>query len=44
MEDLNAQGTTIVVITHDRELADRLPRQISMLDGTIVGDRVEIPA
>ena len=44
MEDLNVQGTTIVVITHDRELADRLPRQISMLDGTIVGDRVEISA
>lgn len=44
MEDLNSEGTTIVVITHDRELADRLPRQISMLDGMIVGDRIEIPA
>lgn len=42
MEDLNAEGTTIVVITHDRELADRFPRQISMLDGTIVGDRLRV--
>jgi putative ABC transport system ATP-binding protein len=42
MEDLNSEGTTIIVITHDREVADRLPRQISMLDGTIVGDRLEV--
>jgi putative ABC transport system ATP-binding protein len=40
MEDLNAEGTTILVITHDRALADSLPRQISMLDGRIVADRV----
>jgi putative ABC transport system ATP-binding protein len=40
MEDLNAEGTTILVITHDRALADHLPRQISMLDGRIVADRV----
>jgi putative ABC transport system ATP-binding protein len=44
MEDLNSEGTTILVITHDRELADRLPRQISMLDGMIVGDRLGVPA
>jgi putative ABC transport system ATP-binding protein len=39
MENLNVEGTTIVVITHDRALADRLPRQISMLDGAIIRDR-----
>ncbi len=44
MEDLNAEGTTIVVITHDRALADRLPRQISMLDGAIVEDRLGVSA
>ena len=38
LEDLNAQGATIVVITHDRELAARLPRQVQMLDGRIVAD------
>lgn len=44
MEDLNSEGTTIVVITHDTTLADRLPRRISMLDGSIVGDRLGVPA
>ena len=38
--ELHAGGTTIVLITHDRELAGRLPRQIEMLDGQIVVDRV----
>jgi putative ABC transport system ATP-binding protein len=38
LEELNAEGTTIVVITHDRELAARLPRQVQMLDGRIVAD------
>ena len=43
LEELNDQGTTILVITHDRELARRLPRQISMLDGAIVADRLGVP-
>jgi putative ABC transport system ATP-binding protein len=38
LEELNAQGATIVVITHDRELAASLPRQVRMLDGRIVAD------
>ena len=38
LQELHADGTTIVVITHDRELAARLPRQIEMLDGRIVTD------
>jgi putative ABC transport system ATP-binding protein len=38
LEELNAQGATIVVITHDRELAASLPRQVQMLDGQIVTD------
>jgi putative ABC transport system ATP-binding protein len=38
LEELHAQGATIVVITHDRELAARLPRQVQMLDGRIVAD------
>jgi putative ABC transport system ATP-binding protein len=35
---LNAYGVTIVIITHDRGIASRLPRQIQMLDGRIVTD------
>ena len=38
IEDLNADGTTIVVITHDHEIASRFPRQVSLLDGEIVED------
>ncbi|HVQ93078.1 MAG TPA: ABC transporter ATP-binding protein [Mycobacteriales bacterium] len=36
--ELNAAGATIIVITHDRELAARLPRQVEMRDGRIVTD------
>jgi putative ABC transport system ATP-binding protein len=38
LRELHANGVTIVMITHDRELAARLPRQIEMLDGQIVAD------
>jgi len=43
LEELNRDGTTIVVITHDRELAARLPRRVEVRDGRIVSDtrRVE---
>jgi putative ABC transport system ATP-binding protein len=32
---LNAEGSTIVVITHDLELASRFPRQIRLRDGRL---------
>ena len=32
-------GATLVVITHDREIAARLPREITMRDGRIVDER-----
>jgi putative ABC transport system ATP-binding protein len=38
LRDLNAEGATIIVITHDRDLAARLPRHVEMLDGRIVAD------
>jgi putative ABC transport system ATP-binding protein len=38
LQELNQAGATIVVITHDHQLAARLPRQIEMLDGRIVTD------
>ena len=36
--DLNQLGTTVVVITHDREIAAQLPRTIEMRDGRIERD------
>jgi putative ABC transport system ATP-binding protein len=38
LEELNAQGATIVVITHDRDVAAHFPRRIDILDGRIVAD------
>jgi putative ABC transport system ATP-binding protein len=39
ISELHAEGTTIIVITHDRGIAARMPRQVEMLDGLIVDDR-----
>jgi putative ABC transport system ATP-binding protein len=38
LAELNAQGSTIVVVTHDAEVANAMPRRISMRDGTVEGD------
>ena len=38
IRELNADGATIIMITHDTSLADQLPRQIRMLDGQVVSD------
>ena len=38
LHELNQQGATIIVITHDKDLADRLHRQVHMRDGLIVSD------
>ncbi|GAA0526655.1 ABC transporter ATP-binding protein [Paractinoplanes ferrugineus] len=43
IRDLNAEGATILVITHDRELAARLPRRIEVLDGRVVSDVSQAP-
>jgi putative ABC transport system ATP-binding protein len=40
LAELHDAGTTIVVITHDRDIAARLPRHIEMRDGRIITDTV----
>ena len=38
LEELNQEGTTVVVVTHDLELAAQFPRRIRLHDGHIVAD------
>ena len=40
LHELNRDGATLLVITHDVEVAESLPRQVEMRDGEIVGDTV----
>ena len=35
LEDINEQGTTIIMVTHDPELAARAHRNIQIFDGTV---------
>jgi putative ABC transport system ATP-binding protein len=38
LRELHVEGRTVVVITHDREIAASLPRRIAMRDGIVVED------
>jgi putative ABC transport system ATP-binding protein len=39
LDSLNASGLTIVVVTHDQQLADRMPRCVHMDDGVLTEAR-----
>ena len=44
LRELNGDGATIVVVTHDRDLAAALPRRLEVLDGRVVHDSAAVPA
>ena len=38
LEELNGDGATIIVVTHNHEIAERLPRRVTLRDGQIEAD------
>jgi putative ABC transport system ATP-binding protein len=38
LEELNASGITLVVVTHDMELGGRARRRLRLADGLVVSD------
>ncbi len=40
LEELNASGITLIVVTHDLDLGKRARRRIQMLDGKIIKDQL----
>jgi putative ABC transport system ATP-binding protein len=44
VDELNAEGATIVVITHEHAIAAHFPRQITLRDGRIVSDERRRPS
>lgn len=41
IKELHAQGNTIVLITHDNNIAAEAPRQVQLMDGKIIRDSAE---
>jgi putative ABC transport system ATP-binding protein len=42
LEQVNAAGVTLVMVTHDRELAARAHRKLHILDGKVIDPRVPL--
>jgi putative ABC transport system ATP-binding protein len=42
IDQLHQGGSTIVVITHDHAIAERMPRKVEILDGQIVADTAPV--
>jgi len=44
LRDLNSEGTSIAVVTHDLAVAATMPRRVDLRDGRIVGDELAAEA
>ena len=43
LQDLNKQGTTVILITHDNGIAAKARRIVRLQDGVIISDRTNVP-
>ena len=43
LEDINENGTTVMMVTHDPDLAHRAARQIHLLDGSLIDLKTQDP-
>jgi|TARA_B100001964_G_C13892559_1_gene447881 putative ABC transport system ATP-binding protein len=43
LEQINEDGTTVVMVTHDPDLAARAGRNIQLLDGAVTNDPKDLP-
>jgi putative ABC transport system ATP-binding protein len=44
LKSLNAQGLTIVLVTHEEDVANYASRQVRFHDGLIASDTAAVPA
>ncbi len=40
LEDLNQKGKTVIMVTHEKEIAEKAKRVISMRDGRVISDEI----
>lgn len=43
LRNLNSNGTTVILITHDNGIAARAKRIVRLIDGKIISDQINIP-
>jgi macrolide transport system ATP-binding/permease protein len=44
LRELNQQGVTVILITHDKDIAQQANRVISLKDGQVIDDHISVPS